>query len=231
MKSTGRLAAVLGSVGLVAGALLIAQSRQWLPADPAPGRSVARAGDTEPALRPHARDMRPGRPARRIAETLIAPPPLAVEGIERIEPRPPLSELGLAPTPKTPMPRDWRETLLYRPVATSSAVFVAMGHTVAISGTIDIASDKTCPFGGDAWPCGQRARAAFNTWLRGRALKCVLPPDVDRFAIAAPCMLGRQDVGAWLVSNGWALASPSGIYGKAETTARAAKMGIFGPPQ
>ena len=107
----------------------------------------------------------------------------------------------------------------------------AMGHTVAISGTIDIAPDKTCPSGGAAWPCGQRARAAFNTWLRGRALKCVLPPDVDRFAIAAPCMLGRQDVGAWLVSNGWALASPSGIYGKAETTARVAKMGIFGPPQ
>lgn len=44
-------------------------------------------------------------------------------------------------------------------------------------------------------------------------------------------MLGKQDVGAWLVANGWAMASPSGIYGKAESVARAAEMGVFGPPQ
>ncbi|WP_192385229.1 thermonuclease family protein, partial [Mesorhizobium silamurunense] len=166
-----------------------------------------------------------------VAEDLIAPPPLDVAVIERIEPRPPLGELGLASPPKTPMPQEWRETLLYRPVATSSAIFEAMGRRVVISGTVDIDPDRTCSFGDAVWPCGQRARAALNAWLRGRALKCILPPDVDRFAVAAPCILGRQDVGAWLVANGWAMASPSGIYGKAESVARGAEMGIFGPPQ
>lgn len=231
VRSTGRLATTLGSLGLVAGALLIAGSRHWLPPDlpsppPALDAGVARLA---PHLAVH--DARPGQPARRIAEDFIVPPPVDASGIERIEPRPPLGELGLASPPKTLMPRDWPETLLYRPVATSSAIFEAMGRRVVISGTVDIDPGRTCAFADAVWPCGQRARAAFNAWMRGRALKCLLPPDVDRFTIAAPCTLGRQDVGAWLVANGWAMASPSGIYGKAESVARDAEMGIFGPPQ
>ncbi|MET3523732.1 thermonuclease family protein [Mesorhizobium abyssinicae] len=176
-------------------------------------------------------DAGPRQPARKIAQDLIAPPELDATRIERIEARPPLGELGLAYWPKTPMPGDWREMLLYRPIATSSAIFEAMGRTVAISGTLAIDPDRSCSFHEVAWPCGQRARAAFNAWLRGRALKCLVPPDVDRFAIAAPCKLGKQDVGAWLVSNGWATALPGGIYGKAEATARSAEMGMFGPPR
>jgi endonuclease YncB( thermonuclease family) len=225
------LAPTLGCIGLLAGMLLIAEGRRWLPPDPPAVTPAQDAADLKPGSQAAVQDTRPGEPARKIAEDLIAPPPLDPSEIERIEPRPPLGELGLAPRPKTPMPRDWRETLLFRPVATSSAVFEAMGHTVAISGTIDIDPDRTCTFDNTAWPCGQRARAAFNAWLRGRALKCLLPPDADRFAIAAPCALGRQDVGAWLVSNGWAMAAPTGLYGKAEAVAREARMGIFGPPQ
>ncbi|MDG4882647.1 thermonuclease family protein [Mesorhizobium sp. WSM4884] len=230
VRSIGRLAATLGSLGLVAGALLIAGSRHWLPPD-LPSPPAQDAGEGRPT--PHApiHDARPSQPARRIAENLIAPPPLDASGIERIEPRPPLGKLGLASPLKTPMPQDWPGTLLYRPVATSSSIFEAMGRRVIISGTVDIDPGRTCAFGDAVWPCGQRARAAFNAWIRGRALKCLLPPDVDRFAIAAPCMLGKQDVGAWLVANGWAMASPSSIYGKAESVARGAKMGIFGPPQ
>ncbi|RWA76258.1 thermonuclease family protein [Mesorhizobium sp. M1C.F.Ca.ET.193.01.1.1] len=231
VKPTGRLAAALGSLGLAAGALLIAASSRWLPPDLPSHPPAEDAGEARPS--PHAviHDMRPGQPARRVADDLIAPPPVDASGIERIEARPPLGELGLASRPKTPMPLDWRATLLYRPVATSSATFEAMGRKIVISGAVDIDPARTCAFGDAVWPCGQRARAAFNAWLRGRALKCVLPPDGDRFTIAAPCMLGKQDVGAWLVANGWAMASPSGIYGKAESVARSAEMGVFGPPQ
>ena len=223
------LAPVLGGLGLLAGMLLIAEGGHWLQPDPPSIAPVQGAGEQQPASPVH--DACPGQPARKIAEDLIAPPPLDPSGIERVEPRPPLSELGLAPRPKTPLPQDWRETLLFRPVAISSAVFEAMGRTVAISGTVDIGPDRTCAFDNTAWPCGQRARAAFNAWLRGRALKCFLPPDSDRFTVAAPCALGKRDVGAWLVSNGWAMAAPTGIYGKAEAVARDARMGIFGPPQ
>ncbi|BCM17352.1 thermonuclease family protein [Mesorhizobium sp. J8] len=225
------LAFALGSLGLLAGMVMIAEGGHWLSPNPPSIAPVEDTGDPNPTSPAPTHNRRPGQPARKIAENLIAPPPLDPSGIERTEPRPPLGELGLATAPKTPMPRDWRETLLFGPVATSSAVFEAMGRRVAISGTVNIDPDRTCTFDGTAWPCGQRARAAFNAWLRGRALKCLLPPDADRFAIAVPCALGKQDVGAWLVSNGWAMAAPTGVYGKAEAVARNARMGIFGPPQ
>ncbi|MBZ9810534.1 thermonuclease family protein [Mesorhizobium sp. BR1-1-9] len=171
------------------------------------------------------------REARRVAEDVVAPPPIDLSEIERIEARPPLGDLGLAVPPKTPMPGDWGETLLFRPIATSSATFESMGRKVAVSGVASIEPKATCSFHDVAWSCGQRARAAFNSWLRGRALKCVVPPEIERFAIAAPCNLGKQDVGAWLVSNGWAIALPTGIYGKAQAVAEDAEVGIFGPPR
>ncbi|WP_189379602.1 MULTISPECIES: thermonuclease family protein [unclassified Mesorhizobium] len=224
-----RLAIALGGVELVAGVLLILQAGALIGVD---RQTPALDSGSQPATTaPPMFDAEPRQPARKIAQDLIAPPELDATRIERIEARPPLGELGLAYWPKTPMPGDWREMLLYRPIATSSAIFEAMGRTVAISGTLAIDPDRSCSFHEVAWPCGQRARAAFNAWLRGRALKCFVPPDVDRFAIAAPCKLGKQDVGAWLVSNGWATALPGGIYGKAEATARSAEMGMFGPPR
>ncbi|RWD32295.1 MAG: thermonuclease family protein [Mesorhizobium sp.] len=225
-----RLAIALGSVELVAGVLLILHAGALIGVNRAtPALNVVRNQPLPTALPMF--DAGPRQPARKIAQELIAPPQLEASRFERVEPRPPLGELGLAYWPKTPMPDDWRETRLYRPIATSSATFEAMGRTVAISGTLGIDPDRSCSFHEAAWPCGQRARAAFNAWLRGRALKCLVPPDVDRFTIAAPCKLGRQDVGAWLVSNGWAMALPGGIYGKAEASARNAEMGIFGPPR
>ncbi|MER9140897.1 thermonuclease family protein [Mesorhizobium sp. M0830] len=225
-----RQAIGLGSLLLLAGILLIGRAGALLSVDRpvlAPSQD-----DTQP-IRPAAAVIEAQRrgPARKVAQELIAPPRLDPAEIERVEPRPPLSELGLAVPPQTPMPGDWREVLLYRPIATSSAMFESMGRKVIISGVQGIDLDGSCSFHDVAWPCGQRARAAFNSWLRGRALKCFAPPDVERFAIAAPCSLGKQDVGAWLVSNGWATALPNGIYGKAEATARGAEMGMFGTAQ
>lgn len=235
MARLGRnhLVIALGSLLLMGGALLIIQAKALFSADQALP-ALPRALDGKQATRPVAAIAGAQRrgPARKIAQNFIAPPQLDPSEIERVEPRPPLSDLGLAMPPETPMPDDWREILLYRPIATSSAIFQSMGRTVVISGVQSVDPDKTCSLHDVAsWPCGQRARAAFNSWLRGRALKCFVPPEIDRFTIAAPCRLGKQDVGAWLVSNGWATALPSGIYGKAEATARRAEMGIFGPPR
>lgn len=227
-----RLAIAIGSLELVVGIVLIMQAGALLSLDrPAPAPSLEIAGEQADQANRAIFDGQSREPARRIAESLIAPPPVDASEIERVEARPPLGELGLAVRPKTPMPQDWQETLLYRPLATSSATFEAMGWKVAISGAQDIGVDQTCSFGDKAWPCGQQARAAFNAWLRGRALNCFLPPETERFVIAAPCRLGKQDVGAWLVANGWATALPSGIYGKAEAIARNAEMGVFGPPR
>jgi endonuclease YncB( thermonuclease family) len=165
-----------------------------------------------------------------VATAEIAPPDLAPDEIERVEPRGPLSELALALPPKPVPPDQWKGTLLHRALATASATFESMGYKVAIAGTESVAPDETCVYEGEEWACGSRARAAVRRWLRGRALSCILPPDPERTMLVAPCKLGKQDVGAWLVSMGWARATPGGPYVEAEAAARHGLMGIFGKP-
>ncbi|GAA2841673.1 hypothetical protein EDC40_11486 [Aminobacter aminovorans] len=175
-------------------------------------------GQTEPAT------------SRMIAPDIVTPPEVPGLGLERIEARPPIGELGLAAPPKQVKPDDWEGTVLYRPVVTSSASFEAMGYTIFVAGTEPVRPDQSCDFAGVAWRCGERARLAFRYWLRGRAPLCQVFPPAERQPIAAACRLGKQDVGAWLVANGWAYARPGGGYEKAEAVARKAKMGVFGPP-
>jgi endonuclease YncB( thermonuclease family) len=156
--------------------------------------------------------------------------PSGPEEFERVSPRAPLGEIGLALPPKPVMPDDWKGTTLYRPVAPAAGVVEAMGHTVAIAGVDTVAADETCLFEGEEWACGIRARTAFRLWLRGRAVTCAVPAEADPKTITAACRLGKQDVGQWLVSNGWARAAAGGPYGDADEKARAAKKGIFGRP-
>ena len=114
----------LGCLELLAGILLILNAGARFPrARPA----LAPAQIIHSRQAPHAQANAPNaqrqQSARGIAQDLIAPPRLDVSDIERIEPRQPLGELGLAVPPKTPMPEDWPEILLYRPIAMSSAAF------------------------------------------------------------------------------------------------------------
>ncbi|MBB6468503.1 endonuclease YncB(thermonuclease family) [Aminobacter lissarensis] len=168
--------------------------------------------------------------SRAVAPDIVAPPDTAWFGLERVAARPPLSEIGLASPPKPIRPDDWEGTVLFRPVVTSSASFEAMGYAILVAGTEPVGLDQSCEFEGVAWRCGERAELAFRYWLRGRAPLCQVFPPAERQPVAAACRLGKQDIGAWLVSNGWAYARPGGGYEKAEAVARKAKMGVFGPP-
>lgn len=172
---------------------------------------------------------RPG-PARPVSPAIVAPPPLDTEILERVEPREPLSDIGLAMPPKPVRPDDWEGTVLYRPVATGSAMFEAMGRTVAISGVANVAPDQVCTFEGREWACGIRARTAFRLFVRGRALVCAVPPEAEKDLIVAECRIGKQNVGAWLVENGWAEALADGPYAEAGAQAKSDKKGMFGPP-
>jgi endonuclease YncB( thermonuclease family) len=168
--------------------------------------------------------------SRMVAPKVVAPPQVSVDDLEREAPREPLSQLSLALPPPPKPSNKWSGTPFFRPVATESAVFESMDRTITIAGAGSLSSDETCLSHGVSWPCGVRARSAFRLWLRGRALVCKLPPDSDAVSIVAPCRLGKQDVGAWLVSNGWARALPGGPYEQAEEKAQAAGLGIFGEP-
>jgi endonuclease YncB( thermonuclease family) len=157
---------------------------------------------------------------------------LALSGsgqLERIEPRAPLSKLALATPPKPKMPDEWKGTTLFQPIASAAGRIDAMGRSVFISGIGIVDQDETCTDGkGVAWACGLQARSAFRRFLRGRAVVCAIPPEGGHDLVGAQCRLGKQDVGAWLVSNGWARAAPNGPYVKAQEVAQKAGMGIFG---
>lgn len=191
------------------------------------------AGPDEPATSaiPAPAAPVPPKPAvhsRAIDPEIVAPPELPSGELERVEPREPLSKLALATPPKPKMPDDWNGTKLFQPVATAAGLIEAKGYSVVISGIDVVGQDETCTTDGKSWPCGIRARTAFRAFLRGRAVVCTVPPEGGRDRIAAQCRIGKQDVGQWLVDNGWARAAKGGPYAEAGEKAQSAKKGIFG---
>lgn len=168
--------------------------------------------------------------SRLVAPAEVAPPPLQPSELERLPPREPLSPLAQARPPKPVSPDDWKGTTLFQPVATSAGAIEAKGHSIVVAGIDPVAPDETCEENGRSWPCGARARAAFRAMLRGRAVTCTIPPEAERAAIVAPCRVGKTDIGAWLVENGWARARADGPYADAGSAARDGRRGIFGAP-
>ena len=165
--------------------------------------------------------------ARVIAPAVVAPPALDPSELKWAEPRAPLSELAQARPPKPKPPGN----TVFRPLAMELAlVQTTSGGHVEIAGTVSLPAEETCDFEGTIWACGLRARTAFRMWLRGRALDCDVPPDPSGLTVISACRLGKQDAGAWLVSNGWARAELGGPYAELEERARSAHKGIFGPP-
>ena len=117
------------------------------------------------------------------------------------------------------------------------------GHARVIDGdTIEVDSARVRLFGIDApesaqgclagsgrrW-CGEQATRALAGRIGGRSVACE-ERDQDRYGrIVAVCHHGGQDVNAWLVHEGWAMAYRrySTAYVDQEEAARRAKRGIW----
>lgn len=160
-------------------------------------------------------------------------------GWVREAPRPPLGPSALAalpektapvsPPPPAPEPGEPRPTLLFRPVTTAAGRIEAAGHVVELEGVAVLDPATQCEAGGGrSWPCGMVSRAAFRSWLRGRAVECTVAPVPLGVPVVSPCRLGPQDAARWLVENGLVAATPGGAYAQAGAEARAAHRGIFG---
>lgn len=163
---------------------------------------------------------------RQIAPDIVAPPQLDPGDLTREAPRGPLSQLGTAGPPKPKKPKPGPN--LYTPLAIAAGVVESKGVTVTVAGIEVVGVDETCSTAGKDWACGVRARTAFRRFLRGRAIFCELPPGLEAGAVSANCTLGRQDVGNWLVSSGWARAAAGGPYVEAGEKAKSDGRGIFG---
>jgi endonuclease YncB( thermonuclease family) len=119
----------------------------------------------------------------------------------------------------------------------SGKPWVIDGDTVSISSTrirlegIDAPElDQTCvDANGKSWLCGKVATRELKDYIRGQDLTCK-PRTFDRFKrVLAVCFLpDGSDINAWMVRQGWALASGFvKIYESEEAEAKAAKRGIW----
>ena len=120
--------------------------------------------------------------------------------------------------------------------AVSGKARVVDGDTLEIGGVrirlhgVDAPeSRQTCIAAGRRWPCGERATRALAGRIAGRTVACE-ERDRDRYGrIVAVCRHGGQDVNAWMVSQGLALAYRrySRDYVAEEASARDARLGMW----
>jgi endonuclease YncB( thermonuclease family) len=110
------------------------------------------------------------------------------------------------------------------------------GQRIRLFGVDAPEARQTCDVDGKAYRCGQQAALALADHIGQRTVACE-QTDTDRYSrVVAVCRVAGEDLGAWLVSQGWALAYVrySREYVDEEITARAAKRGIwrgaFTPP-
>lgn len=113
---------------------------------------------------------------------------------------------------------------------------VVDGDTLEIHGTrirlygIDAPeSGQSCLVKGKQSRCGQHAALALADKIGSRTVTCD-PKDRDRYQrVVAVCRAGEEDLNAWMVSEGWAMAYRrySTDYIREEDTASADKRGIW----
>lgn len=112
------------------------------------------------------------------------------------------------------------------------------GDTLDVSGTrvrlygIDAPETaQTCRRRGQDWACGKDASKALTEKIGDRSITCD-QQDKDRYErVVAVCHAGSQNLNAWMIQNGWAVAYRQyggTIYDSQESAARIAGRGIWG---
>ena len=90
-------------------------------------------------------------------------------------------------------------------------------------------SAQSCLAESGRWSCGEQATRALAGRIDGRSVACE-ERDRDRYGrIVAVCRHGGQDVNAWLVRGGWAVAYRrySTAYASEEAAAKGAQRGLW----
>ncbi|MBY0430598.1 MAG: thermonuclease family protein, partial [Rhodospirillales bacterium] len=110
------------------------------------------------------------------------------------------------------------------------------GATVRLYGVDAPEPAQRCDEAGRDWACGQAAAAALAGHLRNRVVACEERAYGGPDLMVATCVLGGQDIAAWLARSGWAMAYVkfSKRYIPEEAVARARGVGLwkgqFEPP-
>ena len=103
------------------------------------------------------------------------------------------------------------------------------GHRIRLFGIDAPESQQTCVVGGQRWRCGRSATKALREHIAGRPVVCT-ERDRDRYGrIVAVCRAGGEDINAWMVSQGMAVAYTkySRAYVGQQRSAKAARRGLW----
>lgn len=138
----------------------------------------------------------------------------------------PVTEKPMAP--KAPEPAAPAFQVVAKPAIVAAGILETTRGRVTLKDIAPLESATRCGEGAKAWPCGQLATTQLRRFLRGRSVNCDIADPAWEGAVTARCTLGREDVAAWLVENGWARAEPGSPYEAAGRAAEAAGRGIFG---
>ena len=112
---------------------------------------------------------------------------------------------------------------------TDGDTIIIQGHRIRLHGIDAPESQQTCRSGTTIWHCGRSSTNALNERLSGYPVSCHARTE-DRYGrIIAVCTVSGEDINAWLVSQGWALAyrTYSLDYTAHEDLARSQRRGIW----
>jgi endonuclease YncB( thermonuclease family) len=106
------------------------------------------------------------------------------------------------------------------------------GRTIDLWGVDAPERAQTCGAPSGSWPCGEEARWALLNRVSPHWVTCVEMGEAADGTVQARCYLagiGQQEVNAWLVAEGWALAdrAVSDAYVAEEDKAQAAGKGLW----
>jgi endonuclease YncB( thermonuclease family) len=120
--------------------------------------------------------------------------------------------------------------------STKGRAIVVDGDTLDIDGTrvrvigIDaVESSQRCILNTVEWDCGANAADALRKWIGDSSVSCE-GDHHDRYTrLLAHCYTRGDDIGAWMVSSGWAVAYRrySEEYVSLEASAKQQRLGIW----
>jgi len=104
------------------------------------------------------------------------------------------------------------------------------GERIRLEGIDAFESAQTCLRGSVEWRCGQQAALALDDLLDQHMVRCEGEKH-DRYRrLLATCFVGTENINAWMVVHGWALAYTkySSAYIEEEETAKGRGVGVWG---
>ncbi|AVX05050.1 hypothetical protein MXMO3_02538 [Maritalea myrionectae] len=84
---------------------------------------------------------------------------------------------------------------------------------------------QNCRRDGNDWACGEAARSALKSKIAAQEITCTGDRRDQYRRLLAVCYLGREDLNAWLVREGWAVSYND--YAIDEVLARRDRRGIW----